>query len=142
MLPHLNSRRVTPSRRGSVAIWAIACLVFVTALSVTLGRLALSGSRYSLQERRHSQADWLAYSGWSLAAAQLERNPEYKGEVWVIPAAELGGVDGGRVKIEVTAPEAGQSSESRVVQVVAEFPVNSDRLVKVTRRGTWQVPKP
>lgn len=137
---HFNNPMRKHPRRGSVSIWAIACLVFVAALSVTLGKMALSGSRYTLQERRHSQADWLAHSGWNLALTQLKKNADYKGETWSISAADLGGVDGGQVKIEVSS--AGESAESKTVKVVAEYPVNSDRKVRVTRSRTWQKPKP
>lgn len=125
-------------RRGAVSIWAIVCLVFVTAVGATLGRMALMGSRHVVQERRHSQAEWLAQSGWSLAVAQLQRDAAYKGETWEIPAAELGGADAGRVTIEVTTPTDGAAPETRLVSVIAEFPVGSDRKVQVTRQRTWQ----
>ncbi len=125
-------------RRGAVSIWAIVCLVFVTAMGATLGRVALLGSRHMVQERRRSQADWLAQAGWSLAEAQLQRNADYKGETWEIPATELGGADAGRVMIDVAAPAA----ETRAVTIVAEFPVESDRKVRVTRHRIWPTAKP
>lgn len=129
-------------RRGAVSIWAIVCLVFVTAIGATLGRLALMGSRHMVQERRHSQAAWLSQAGWSLANAKLQRNPDYKGETWNVPASELGGADAGRVWIEVATPSGGAAPETRDVSVVAEFPVESDRKVQISRHGTLQAPKP
>lgn len=132
----------SPRRRGAVSIWAIVCLLLVTALGATLGRLALMGSRHMIQERRHSQAEWLLQSGWSLATARLHANPDYKGETWNIPASELGGADDGRVIIDVTPTESGTSPEKREVSVVAEFPIESTRRVQITRRGSVRNPKP
>jgi hypothetical protein len=141
MSPQVTLRRIKQPqrRRGAVSIWAMVCLVFVTAISASLGRVALLGSRQMVQERRYSQAEWLAQSGWSLAMAQLTRNSDYTGETWDVSAADLGGADAGRVKIEVTPSET--STETRQVQVVAGFPVESDRRTQVSRRGTWQKPK-
>jgi hypothetical protein len=139
---HLRKHNESHRRCGAVSIWAIACLMFVTALTVTLGRLALMGSRHMIQERRRSQADWLAHSGWSLATAQLERNADYKGETWEVPASELGGADGGRVKIEITPAEGEKTPEAREISIVAEFPASSDHRVRSTRRGIWQPPQP
>lgn len=122
-------------------MWAIVCLVLVAALSTSLAKLAIGGSRRMIQERRRVQADWLAQSGWSLALSQLGNNPAYTGETWEIPATELGGADPGRVTIEVTAP-ADAAAGKHKLHVVAEFPAGSDRKVRVTRDGTWKVPKP
>lgn len=122
--------------RGAVSIWAIVCLLLVTAMGATLGRLALMGSRHMIQERRHSQAEWLLQSGWSLARARLRSNSDYQGETWQVPAAELGGAEAGRVTIDVVASTSGSPAEQRQVQVVAEFPIDSAHRIQVTRRGT------
>ncbi len=143
--PHPAHTSHAQRRRGAVSIWAIVCLVFVTALGATLGRMALLGSRHMVQERRRAQADWLVQSGWSLAVAQLQRNADYKGETWEIPATELGGADAGRVRIDVLAPAVAAPAEAagtREISIVAEFPAESDRRVQVTRLGTWSRPKP
>ena len=119
-------------------MWAIVCLVLVAALSASLARLAIAGSRRMVQERRRVQADWLAEAGWSLARAQLNQNPAYTGETWEIPAAELGGADAGRVKIEVTAPAADDANAQHILHVVAEYPAASDHKVRVKRDGIWK----
>ena len=128
-------------RQGAVSIWAIICLVLVTALSATLGRVAITGSRHMLQERRRAQADWLVQSGWSLALSQLRQNPAYAGETWQVPATELGGADPGRVKIEITPPAADAPDGKHLIRVMAEFPAGSDHRVQVTRNGMWKKTK-
>ncbi len=95
-----------------------------------------------IQERRRAQADWLAQSGWSLALTRLQSDAEYKGETWEIPATELGGADAGRVRISVTTPTAETSAGTKDVSIIAEFPMNSDRKVQVTRQRTWRTAKP
>jgi hypothetical protein len=143
MVSKLNTFETSRTRRrGAVSIWAIVCLIFVTAVGATLGRLALMGSRHMIQERRRSQADWLVQSGWSLAVAQLQHNADYKGETWEIPAAELGGTDAGRIRIDVTPPAADTPQKPREISVVVEFPVGSDNKVHTTRQGTWLQAKP
>ena len=124
-------------RRGAVSIWAIVCLMLVSAIGATLGRMALMGSRQMIQERRRSQAEWLVQAGWSLAVSQLDRDKEYKGETWDIPAAELGGTDAGKVRIDVRALDAATAADGREISVVAEFPAGSDRKVQISRQGTW-----
>lgn len=126
--------------RGAASVWAIVCLVLVTAVALSLAKMAIAGSRHMIQERRRVQADWLVQSGWSLALSQLRQNPAYTGENWEIPAAELGGADPGRIKIEVTAPAADATDGKHKLRVIGEFPANSDRHVRVTREGTWKVP--
>ncbi len=125
-------------RRGAVSVWAIVCLVLVAALSASLAKLAIAGSRRMIQERRRVQADWLVQSGWSLALSQLGKNPAYTGETWEIPAAEIGGADPGRIIIEVTPPAADTPDGKHKLHVVAEFPAASDHKVRVTRSGTWK----
>lgn len=134
--------RKPPNRQGAVSIWAIVCLLLVTVMGATLGRLALMGSRHMIQERRHSQAEWLLQSGWSLASTRLQASPEYKGETWEISAVELGGADAGRVKIEVSPSTSGAPPEQRDVYVIAEFPVQSNHRIQLTRRGTLRHAKP
>lgn len=118
------------SRRGAVSIWAIICLVFVTTIGATLGRMALMSSRQMIQERRQSQAEWLAQAGWLLAVSRLETDTKYSGETWEVPATELGGADAGRVRINVVSP----ADKPHEVTVVAEFPVGAGK-VQVTRQG-------
>ena len=135
--PQPNADRCSCERRaGAVSIWAIVCLVVVTGLSATLGKLAIAGSRHMIQERRRAQADWLADAGWSLATAQLTRNPAYAGETWEVAATELGGADRGRVVITVTAPPPDAAEKQQQIQIVAEFPLDSDHRVQITRNGT------
>jgi hypothetical protein len=127
----------TSKRQGAVSVWAIVCLVFVTTVGATLARMALMGSRQMVQERRHSQADWLAESGWSLATARLQRDADYTGETWEVPATEIGGADAGRVNIKVAVAAAESQPATHEIFIVSEFPANSERKVQVTRRGTW-----
>lgn len=140
---HLLKPPLPPQhRRGAVSVWAIVCLVLVAALSASLAKLAIAGSRRMIQERRRVQADWLVQSGWSLALSQLRKDPAYTGETWEIPAADLGGADPGWVGIKVTGPAADAPDGKHQLQVVAEFPARSDHKVRVTRNGTWKATKP
>lgn len=139
----LNLRLTLPRLRpGAVSVWALVCLVLVAALSASLAKLAIAGSRQMIQERRRVQADWLVQSGWSLAISQLGQNVDYTGEIWEIPAAEIGGADPGRITIEVTAPAADASDPRHQLHVVAEYPASSDHRVRITRHGKWKASKP
>lgn len=140
--PRTPADRRVSRRRGAVSIWAIACLVMVAALSATLGRLAIAGSQRMIQERRRAQADWLAAAGWSLATSQLARNPAYTGETWDVSAAELGGADRGRVTITVTTPTPDATEKQLQIGILAEFPLESDHRVQISRQGSIRVPAP
>lgn len=131
---HRTASRST--RRGAISIWALVCLIFVTALSATLGRVALLGSRQMIQERRHAQIEWLAHSGWLLAVNQLQRDAAWTGQTWDVSAASLGGADSGRVTIQVKPDD--KAPEVRQVEIVAEFPYGTTNSIRLTSSRKWQ----
>ena len=79
------------------------------------------------------QAGWLAQSGLERAAARLARQRSFSGETWVLPAAALGGRQGGRVTIEVQTP-AGRPG-ARQVRVTAFYPDRPYDRAQTSRRA-------
>ena len=71
-------------------------------------------------EQRTLQAEWLAESGLERAAVRLAEAPDYRGETWQVPAADLGGPWSGTVTIAVE-PVAAQPAR-RTVRVQADYP--------------------
>lgn len=135
-----SSRSRQTRRRGAIAVWGLVCLMLATAVTATLGRLALTGTRLVLQEHRRSQCEWMLQSGWSLAVSRLRENPSYTGETWDVAADQLGGSDLGQVVIEVTAADTGATNAARLVRIVARYPLKSTRLVQLTKTGSWPQP--
>jgi type II secretory pathway pseudopilin PulG len=95
-------------------------LVLIALIAGTLLRTGLARRRGLRMEERELQARWLAESGLERAAARLAEAPDYRGETWTIPAAELGGPWSGAVAIAVE-PVAGRPGR-RLVRVRADYP--------------------
>jgi len=112
---------------------ALVGLVLAMMAIASLLNIGLARRTRARTEERRLQAEWLAESGLERAAAKLAAAPDYPGETWEPPAADLGGRDGGLVRIEV-APVAGQPRRRRA-RVVADYPRAADRRARQTRQA-------
>jgi hypothetical protein len=127
------------SRRGAFLVIAMVCLVLAMMLVAAVLKLVESQRRQMRMEQAGLQAEWLAESGCHRAAAQLAADRNYRGETWSIAPADLagtgpGGADAGSVEIKVR-PVDGEP-KSRVIQVEAVFPADSEPSARRTRRAT------
>ena len=83
-----NPRRTgVPARRGFVLIVAMISFLAVSAVLVSVLRLATDQRKQLRYERLRLQAAWLAESGIERAAFRLKHDPKYAGEVWNLSAA-------------------------------------------------------
>lgn len=119
----------SPSRRGSILLIAMVCLLVMMTMFGALLQMAHASRQQVRRDVLRSQARWLAESGASRAAAALRNDARYTGETWNVPASDLGGHQGARVTI-VVRNEAG-----RAIDVVAEYPVDDPSPVRYEH--TW-----
>lgn len=127
--------------RGSITVFVLVCLVAITAICGVLLRIGLAERQRIRAEERRLQADWLVESGLERAVARIAASKgEYQGEVWEIPAAELGGRDSGRVTITVERPDATSNRRQLQVRVQADYP--SDPTGRVRLHKTLTVVPP
>jgi hypothetical protein len=118
-------------------IVALVCMTVSAVLIGSLLRLAVVDRRQVRTDQHRLQADWLAESAIGRAVYQLSNNPEYAGEQWDIPAAELGGRHAGRVEINVASPEDDEGR--RVVTAAAVYPTDATLFAKRTKTITLTV---
>jgi hypothetical protein len=119
-LPDNRRTRCTRRPRGFVLIVFLVCLAIAAALIVGTARIAITSHKAAQTAAWSVQARWLAESGVERAAAKLAADAAYPGETWTVPAADLGGQEGGVVRIEVKTP-AGMEKR-RTIRVEADFP--------------------
>lgn len=124
----------TGRRPGFVAAALVVALFVLVALAGGLLRVAwLRHSELRVAERR-LQAEWLAESALDRASARLAADREYRGETWVIPAADVGGRDGGSVRIEVRpVPD---HPDRRAIHARADYPTDEARRARRSRTLT------
>ncbi len=136
----MNKQRVQP-RRGVALLIVITLLLLI---GVGIGLALRTNITARLEARRAAagvQAEYLANAGFDLAAARLQTAPDYTGETWDIPAAQLTGRDAAQVVVEVAADPV--DSNARRVTVVAEYPAGESPLKHRHRLvRTWKPPVP
>ncbi|HWB07677.1 MAG TPA: hypothetical protein VG826_00430 [Pirellulales bacterium] len=131
------------NRRGAVLILALVCLALISVIGGALLRWALMEHALLRSREQASQARWLAEAGIEraaakLAAAQREGEPDYTGETWLIPAADLPGGQPGRIRLQVAAIEPGRRS----IEVEVEYPLESAAPVRVHKQVVYQERRP
>ncbi|WP_406701007.1 hypothetical protein V5E97_19665 [Singulisphaera sp. Ch08] len=124
--------RESRSRRGSITVFVLVCLVAIATICGVLLRIGLTERQRIRAEERRLQAEWLVESGLERAAARIaESNGQYQGETWEIPAADLGGRDSGRVTIAVTPHQA--EPDRQQVRVQADYPRDQPARVRFSK---------
>jgi Tfp pilus assembly protein PilX len=108
------------SRRGTILIVALVCLVIVMALIGALLQGTLRARRQLHAERDRRQAELLLQAGLDRAALRVAGQADYHGESWELPAESITGSGAGLVTIE-TSRQAEDSPWK--IHVVAEYPV-------------------
>ncbi|MCC6125244.1 MAG: hypothetical protein IT426_09800 [Pirellulales bacterium] len=133
-----NYRRTQSARRprGFVLIVFLVCLAVAAALIVGTARIALTSHKAAQTAAWSVQARWLAESGVERAAAKLAADAAYAGETWTVSAAELGGQEGGAVRIEVKLV-AGEEKR-RTIRVEADFPEDPLHYARQEKEIVWE----
>jgi type II secretory pathway component PulK len=130
-----GARRVVarrrPIRRGVVLLVGIVCLAVAGALFLSLLRLSIAERHRVDTEGWHLQAAWIAESGIERAAARLQRDADYEGETWRMPAEVLGTEHGAAVRIEVE--RVADQPQQRTVRVEADYPDPSQRRARYSK---------
>jgi type II secretory pathway component PulK len=121
-------------RRGTVMLVTMFLLGFAMLMIAVVLSTYLT-SRHELQDEQSClQAGWLAEAGLERAAARLASQADYSGETWTISAGNLGGNDGGVVRIRVEAVDG--KPNRRSVHVEADYPDHPQYRVRETRQAT------
>lgn len=118
-------RRRLASRSGAVSAMILVVLIVLSGMVASQVKMILTESRQSRKELDYLQTEHLANAGILLADMQRQRDREWKGTVWEVPAGEIHQTNSARVTITVL-----QDNE---IQVVAEYPSNAPAVNKVTR---------
>ncbi len=119
-----------PARRsGTVLIAALVCLVIVMALVGAMLVGALRIGRQLRVERDARQCELLLQAGLDLAALRAAAAETYAGEVWDVPATEIGGTGVGQVTIQVSRPDQAPPQ----LRILAEYPVGDEHSIRRSR---------
>jgi hypothetical protein len=125
-------------RRGVALVAALVCLVIVMAL---LGNMLVGALRIGQQmrvERDRRQCELLLQAGLDRAARRVSAATPYPGEVWDVPAAEIGGTADGQVTIRVWRLGAAPPQ----ILVLAEYPLGNESSIRRSRTVTLQSTTP
>ena len=114
--------RTRVQHRGSVLIVALVCLLVVSLLAGSIVRMAILHRKQVRREQHRLQADWLVSSGLERAVNRLMNDAAYRGEIWRIPADQIGGQHTADVRISVASIPADGSHKK--LRVEARFPSN------------------
>jgi hypothetical protein len=132
-----RSPRHRQARRGTVLVAALVCLLVMMTI---LGNMLLGSTRARRQlhpERDLRQTELLLVAGAERAAYRLATQPNYRGEIWSLPAESIVGDGAGEVAITATR---NSDRAPWQVRVVAEYPHGSR--LPIHRSRTFLVPSP
>ena len=129
--------------RGSALVATLVCLVIVMAL---LGHMLVGALRIGRQmrvERDRRQCELLLQGGLDRCVLRMAAAEPYSGEVWDVPAAEIGGAAAGQVTIRVGPQDEGLQEEGPPqIHVLAEYPVGSESSIRRSRTVQLQTNNP
>ena len=142
MIPRVHGRsriraRSKKSRCGLALVAALVCLLVVISLIGSMLQSALRSRRQLHAQRDLRQTECLLEAGADRAAFRLRGDPDYAGETWDVPAAEIIGRGDGQVVIEVKEADGGGGRE---VRVLAEYPSGSELSIRRSQTFAIQVP--
>ena len=78
-------------RTGTALLTVMIVLMIVSMLLLGSLHTFATAARHQRTADQQLQARWLATSALSRAVAQLQRNPNYQGEIWNLSTAEVFG---------------------------------------------------
>ena len=119
--------------RGAVVLIVLAALVVASAVLVSIARLAVADRTAWRAETWRMQASWLAESGLDRAAARLQADADYRGEIWTVAAGDFDGRQGGRITIAVDS--VADRPRQRRVRVEADYPDDPHDRARQTREA-------
>ncbi|MEM6471222.1 MAG: hypothetical protein AAF802_16800 [Planctomycetota bacterium] len=99
-------RKFNGSRRGSLLICVLACMVIVTGLLAIMQHQAVRSRSEFKQRITRLQLQRVLDAGILRCVQQLEANPEYAGELWQPEFSLLNQTSTASVKIEVSGEVA------------------------------------
>jgi Tfp pilus assembly protein PilX len=119
------------SRRGAVLVMAMVALLVVTLVAAALVRSLIATHRQSHRYADELQSQWLAEAGLARAAAKLQTDAAYQGEVWQASVAppESNEADNGQVAITV-------DPTTKKITVEAIYPQDEHRRVLARLEST------
>lgn len=121
----------TTSRKGSVLVIVMICLLLISLLMSSLLKSALLQRRQIIREQNRVQAEWILESALERAAQQRLENNEYKGEVWEISPMDLGTRYAGSA--EITLKTEGKDDRQISIQARVIYPENAPFSVTRTK---------
>lgn len=130
ILPRRERGGCAPARGGAALFAALAAAAIASLLVVMVLKAAVARHARLRDEAARLQAGWLAESGMDRAASRLAADAQYRGETWNLTAESLGARDPAKVQIEVA--RAPGRPERRAVRVVADYPDDPWRRVRIT----------
>ena len=134
---HEANRPIVLHRRGAALAAAMIAFAVTTAILFTVLRSIVSHQQQLFAGAQSLQAASLAEAGMHRAVAKLQKNAEYRGEGWKIPADELDGMNAGTVDIKVE-PIIDQTDQMHVI-VRADFPSDTEHRVRRSLESVIQM---
>jgi hypothetical protein len=125
----LQRRRTRRRNSGLMIMAALVCLLVVTSIVTSMLHGAMRAHRELLAERDCRQAELLLQAGAGRAAARVVTEPDFRGDVWSLSAADIASHGDGRVTTSVSRPD----NQSWQVHVIAEYPLGRNFPIKRSR---------
>jgi hypothetical protein len=125
-------------RRATLIVAVLVCLTLVTVLAGVWMKLLAVEQRQVRGQQNVVQAEYLADSGLSRAAASLAADPAYTGEIWQPSVEALGAKL--RAKITISVAVAPDGAAARTISVAAQFPESGRHRVLRSRTQTIHLP--
>ena len=126
-----------PTRRergGFLVVAALVCLLIVTSIVGSMLQSALRARRQLHSDRDRRQAELLLDAGADRALLRLAAEPDFRGDIWQLPADSIVGRGEGRVTTEVSRSA---NDDSWQLLVVAEYRLGGAFPIK--RSNTFQL---
>lgn len=123
-------RRSKCRRSGTVLIAALVCMVVIIGLLGSLFQGSLRARRQLHAERDRRQTEFMLQAGVARAALRLAQEPDYRGEIWNLPADAIARTSAGQVTINATRDADHRPWE---VQVVAEYVMGGEHSIRRSR---------
>jgi hypothetical protein len=131
----LRRQQTGRHRSGLMVVAALTCLLIVTVIVVNMLQSAIRMRRQLHAQRDLRQTELLLTAGAERAANHLNREPDFSGDTWELPADEIIGREAGRVTTHVTRSDAATTWQ---IHVAAEYPL--DRGPSIRRSQTFDIP--
>jgi hypothetical protein len=123
------------ARSGFVVISVMVVIVISLALFGVWARAAVRENRRVGDHQLRLKATRLAESGLRRGLAQRNARSDYTGEIWSIPADEMGAHLPAEVRIKIASDA---TNEKLMIEAEAEYPKDTTRQARITKKA--QIP--